>query len=263
MSLQQKYANELHCNEVMLLPYYIATMNIEHEYYERTGEYKPFEGICFVDTFELAEDKQFELPLFTEENTERVERLRKTKLFVIIGNPPYNAWQVNENDNNKNRKYKAMDSRVADTYVRDGTATLRNALSDPYVKAIRWASDKILDNGEGVVAFVTNNSFVDNISFDGMRRHLQEDYNLIHVVDLKGNIRKDSMRDRIPLGEKNTVFGLSAMVGVSISFFMKKKSCNEHNVFYAAADFRATRDEKFHLLETAGHVYSLPFELLS
>lgn len=260
-ALPHKFANELHCNEVMLLPYYIASMNIEHEYYDQTGEYKPFEGICLVDTFELAEEKQQSF-MFTTENTERVERLRRTKIFVIIGNPPYNSHQVNENDDNKNRKYKIMDRRVAETYSADSKATLRNKLSDPYVKAIRWASDKILDNGEGIVAFVSNNSFVDNVAFDGMRSHLLKDFNLIYVVDLKGNIRKDSMRDGISLGEKNTVFGLSAMVGVSISFFIKKRECAEHNVLYTAADFRATRDEKFRLLETAGQVYNAPVERL-
>ena len=189
-SLPQKYAHELHCNEVMLLPYYVASMNIEHEYYERTGEYKPFEGICLVDTFELAEDKQLSL-MFTQENTERVEKLRKTKLFVIIGNPPYNSKQINENDNNKNRKYKTMDKRVADTYSKDSTATNKNSLSDPYVKAIRWASDKILDNGEGIVAFVSNNSFMDNVAFDGMRKHLSHEFNLIYILDLAGNVRRE------------------------------------------------------------------------
>jgi predicted helicase len=260
-ALPHKYANELHCNEVMLLPYYVASMNIEHEYYERTGEYKPFGGICLVDTFELAEDKQLSF-MFTQENTERVERLKKTKLFVIIGNPPYNAWQLNENDNNKNRKYKRMDRRVVDTYSRDGSATNKSALSDPYVKAIRWASDKILENGEGVVAFVSNNSFVDNVAFDGMRKHLKEDFDLIYIVDLSGNIRKDSMRDGISLGEKHTVFGLSAMVGVSISFLIKKAGCEGHQIFYAQANFRATRAEKFHLLESAGHVYNLQLRAL-
>jgi predicted helicase len=255
-SLPQKYANELHCNEVMLLPYYVASMNIEHEYYERTGEYKPFEGICLVDTFDLAEDKQLSL-MFTQENTDRVERLRKTKLFVIIGNPPYNASQVNENDNNKNRKYKTMDKRVADTYSRDSSATNKNALSDPYVKAIRWASDKILDNGEGVVAFVSNNGFIDNTAFDGMRKHLENDFNHIYLVDLKGNIRKDSMRDGIPLGEKHTVFGLSAMVGVAISIFVKHRNCQERKMLYAETDFRASRAEKFRVLESVGQIYGL------
>jgi predicted helicase len=261
-SLEHKYARELHCNEVMLLPYYIASMNIEHAYYDKTLQYKPFEGICLVDTFELAEDKQYELPLFTEENTERVERLRKTKLFVIIGNPPYNTAQVNENDNNKNRKYKTMDRRVSETYAKDGTASNKNKLSDPYVKAIRWASDRIIDNGEGVIAFVTNNSFVENYAFDGMRKHLSKDFERIYIVDLKGNIRRDSMRDGISLGERNTVFGLSAMVGVSITFLVKTKKHDQHAIYYAETDFRATREEKFHFLEAAGF-YNLPCRMLS
>ncbi len=261
-SLEHKYAHELHCNEVMLLPYYIASMNIEHAYYEKTGEYKPFEGICLVDTFELAEDKQYELPLFTEENTERVERLRKTKLFVIVGNPPYNTAQVNENDNNKNRKYKTMDARVSHTYARDSVASNKNKLADPYVKAIRWATDKVLENGEGVVAFVSNNSFVDEVTFDGMRKHLTTDFDTIYLVDLKGNIRKDSMRDGISLGEKHTVFGLSAMVGVCISFLIKKKIRSPHQVNYWETDFRATRVEKFGFLDNASYVYKLRQKLL-
>ncbi|NWG18178.1 MAG: N-6 DNA methylase, partial [Chloroflexi bacterium] len=159
-ALPHKYAHELHCNEVMLLPYYIASMNIEHAYYEAVGEYAPFEGICLVDTFDLAEERQ--MRLFTEANSARVERQRQTDLTVILGNPPYNVGQINENDNNKNRKYAVIDRRVQETYTRAGTATLRNALSDPYVKAFRWASDRIRD--EGIVAFVSNNSFIDNIA---------------------------------------------------------------------------------------------------
>ncbi len=126
--LAPKYAEELHCNEVMLLPYYIASMNIEHAYYELTGNYRSFEGICLVDTFELAEAKQ--PSLFTEKKLERVERQRQTRIFVIIGNPPYNAWQINENDNNKNRKYPVMEGRVSDTYAKSSKATNKNALSE-------------------------------------------------------------------------------------------------------------------------------------
>src|SRR5450755_4607175 len=112
--LQYKYENELHCNEVMLLPYYIASMNVEHAYFERTGEYNAFPGICLVDTFELAESQQPRL--FTEANTQRVEQQKRTPIFVVIGNPPYNMGQVNENDNNKNRKYPGLDHRIAETY---------------------------------------------------------------------------------------------------------------------------------------------------
>ena len=141
-------------------------MNIEHEFYEATGRYQPFEGICLVDTFELAEDRQ--LLLLTPENTRRVESQKETPMFVIIGNPPYNVGQINENDNNKNRKYETMDARVKETYAKDSAATLKNKLSDPYVKAVSWASDRIGE--EGIVAFVTNNGFLDGVAFDGMRK---------------------------------------------------------------------------------------------
>ena len=159
IALDRKYTAdppELQCNEVMLLPYYIASMNIEHEFFTATNRYLPYEGICLVDTFEMAEGQQ--MSLFSAANTARVEKQKQTDMFVVIGNPPYNMGQVNENDNNKNRKYKTMDERIADTYVKDSKATLKNKLSDPYVKAIRWASDRIGE--EGVVAFVTNNGFL-------------------------------------------------------------------------------------------------------
>lgn len=213
--LAEKYGGELHCNEMMLLPYYIASMNIEHAFFDLTKTYQPFEGICLVDTFELAEGAQG--GLFTEENTARIERQKKEKLFVIIGNPPYNVGQVNENDNNKNRKYKQIDSRVAETYVKDSKATLRNKLSDPYVKAIRYAANKVKENGEGVIAFVTNNSFLDQIAFDGMRKHLAQDFDKIYVLDLGGNVRKNPKLS----GTTHNVFGIQ--VGVSINIFVKKR----------------------------------------
>lgn len=221
MDLKYKYLNELHCNEIMLLPYYIASMNIEHQFYEITGEYIPFQGICLVDTFQLVEDNQ--ISLFSEENTERVEKLKQTPIFVYIGNPPYNAGQANENDNNKNRKYPILDKRVSDTFAKDSKATNKNMLQDPYIKAFRMAIDKVIENGEGIVAYVTNNSFIDGIALDGMRKHLEDNFDKIYVVDLQGNIRRDSMKDGIALGEKHTVFGLGAMVGISITFLIKKK----------------------------------------
>ena len=211
--LPYKYANELHCNEVMLLPYYIASMNIEHEYYELTGTYQPFEGICLVDTFELAEGKQ--LPLFTEENTARVERQKRAPIFVIIGNPPYNAGQVNENDNNKNRKYPVMDERVSRDLWQRLQGHLQRKLTDPYVKAIRWASDRIGD--EGIVAFVTNNSFVSEITFDGMRKCLEDDFDAIYILDLGGNVRKNPKLS----GTTHNVFGIQ--VGVSINLLRQEE----------------------------------------
>ena len=213
-ALEDKYTTELHCNEVMLLPYYIASMNIEHEFYETMGAYRPFEGICLVDTFELAEDRQ--LPLFAPENTQRVESQKGTPMFVIIGNPPYNVGQINENDNNKNRKYPTMDARVAATYTKDSKATNKNKLSDPYVKAIRWASDRIGE--EGVVALVTNNGFLDGVAFDGMRKHLADDFDAIYILDLSGKHPQEPKTLR-----QNTQRFLGFQVGVSINFFIKRR----------------------------------------
>ena len=174
-ALEEKYRHELHCNEVMLLPYYIASLNIEQEFYQRTGTYLPFEGIALADTFELLEQQQREL--FTRENTERVERQKAADMFVVIGNPPYNMGQINENDNNKNREYETMDALIRKTYSQDSKARNKRPLSDPYVKAMLWASKRIGE--EGVVAFVTNNGFLDGIAFDGMRKHLAQDFTKI------------------------------------------------------------------------------------
>ena len=258
-ALEDKYGAELHCNEVMLLPYYIASMNIEHEFYEATGDYRPFEGICLVDTFELAENRQ--LPLFAPDNTRRVETQQETPMFVVIGNPPYNVGQVNENDNNKNRKYETMDARVKDTYAKASTATNKNALADPYIKAVRWASDRIGD--EGVVAFITNSGFLDGVAFDGMRKHLHQDFNRVYILDLKGNVRKDSMREGIPIGEKHTVFGLAAMVGIAVTFFVKSYQRQDHKIYYSEVDWKATRQEKFNLIENAVSVNGIKWKELA
>ena len=239
-ALKRKYASELHCNEVMLLPYYIASMNIEHEYYDATGGYEPFEGICLVDTFDLAEDRQMQM--FAPENTQRVESQKRTPMFVVIGNPPYNVGQVNENDNNKNRMYKTMDERVAETYVKDSKATNKNKLSDPYVKAFRWASDRIGE--EGVVALVTSNSFLDGIAFDGMRCHLEQDFTKIYHIDLKGNARTAGERRR---KEGGNIFDDQIRVGVGISFFIRKAGAKSEGAevwTFSVDDFLKAQDKQ-------------------
>ncbi len=212
--LKAKYQNELHCNEVMLLPYYIACMNIEHAFYELTGEYQPFEGICLVDTFELIEDRQMEM--FVPENTKRVQRQKEAPIFVIIGNPPYNVGQQNENDNNKNRKYPKLDKMVVETYAKDSKATNKNALSDVYVKAFKWATWRLEGRNEGIIAFVSNNSFLENIAFDGMRSYLEKEFSKIYVLDLGGNVRKNPKLS----GTTHNVFGIQ--VGVSVALLVKK-----------------------------------------
>ena len=272
--LEPKYRAELWCNEVLLLPYYIACLNIEHEFYEATGEYLPFEGISLVDTFELAEERQ--LSLLTQENTARVEKQKAAPMFVVIGNPPYNAGQQNENDNNKNRRYPAMDKRVQETYAQASAASTTKALRDPYVKSIRWGSDRVGE--EGIVAVVTNRSFLDSTSFDGMRQHLAEDFDEIYVVDLGGNARKG------PRVSNTNVFDIR--VGVSINFFVKNpcrrrdlpvsmrsrgtgpratgpEGDNAARIFYYRTDDAWNKHQKFAFLAEAEHLGNVPWQTLT
>ena len=250
--LEPKYRDELWCNEVLLLPYYIASLNIEHEFYEATGEYLPFEGISLVDTFDLAEERQ--LSLLTEENTARVEKQKASPMFVVIGNPPYNIRQVNENDNNKNRVYPAMDALIRGTYAKDSTASNKNSLYDPYVKSLRWASDRI--GKEGIVALVTNNSFLDGLAFDGMRKHLAADFDEIYILDLGGNARKDK------LVADASVFGIR--VGVSISLFVKRGEGQREpaRIFYYRTDDTWNKHQKFKFLAQSEHVGNVPWQTL-
>jgi predicted helicase len=240
-ALPQKYAEELHCNEIMLLPYYIASMNIEHAYMERAGQYSPFEGICLVDTFELSEFGQQSFA-FSDTNTARVLKQKKAPIFVVIGNPPYNVGQSNEDDQNKNRKYQHWDNRIKDTYTKDSKATLRNKLSDPYVKAFRWASDRIRNGG--VIAYVTNNSFIDQIAFDGMRHHLASDFSKLYILDLNGNVRQNPKLS----GTTHNVFGIQ--VGVAVSLLVKTTGHKgKGKIFHAEMPGDWKRGQKYRQLE--------------
>ncbi len=217
--LKHKYQNDLFCNEIMLLPYYIASLNIEHEYYERMKEYESFNGICFADTLELAEAQQ--LSLFVEENTERIQREKDAEIMVVIGNPPYNVGQKSENDNNKNRRYKVMDSRIHETYAKGSKATLTSKLYDAYVRFFRWATDR-LQGHDGIVCYISNNSFVDQIAFDSMRKHLLKDFSQIYHLDLHGNVRKNPKLS----GTTHNIFGIQVGVGITIAIraFQHSKS---------------------------------------
>ncbi len=208
--LERKYRRELFANEVMLLPYYVASLNIEHAYFDLQRRYETFPGLCFTDTLDLAQGKQ--LAMFAEANTDRVQKEQDAAITVIIGNPPYNVGQQNENDNNKNRKYPIVDGRIRETYAKDSKATNKNALNDAYVKFFRWASDR-LGGQDGVVCFVTNNSFVDQIAFDGMRKNLLDDFDQIYHLDMHGNVRKNPKLS----GTTHNVFGIQVGVGITIA----------------------------------------------
>ncbi len=249
-ALEHKYTHELHCNELMPLPYYIASMNIEHAFYEAMRIYRRFENICLDDTFKQAEELQF--LLFTPENTERAKKQRETDMFVIIGNPPYNVGQDHDSDNNPNPKHKTLEERIAATYAKDSKATNKNALADLYVKAIRWASDRIGD--EGVIAFITNNSFLDGLAFDGMRKHLAEDFDAIYILDLGGNARRG-----LKVSDAN-VFGIR--VGVSINLFVKKKGnpSDQAHIFYHRTDELWNKEQKFAFLKDREHIGNIAWQ---
>jgi predicted helicase len=200
----------------------------------------------------LAENQQKEL--FAPANTQRVRQQQQTELFVILGNPPYNAWQTNENDNNKNRQYPTVDNWIRDSYAKDSHATNKNALYDPYVKAIKWAAKRITH--EGIVAFVTNNSFLDSIVFDGMRKHLAQEFSKIYILDLGGNVRKNPKLS----GTTHNVFGIQ--VGVSINLFIKKRSKGITQIFYASLEETWRKEEKYRFLEQQRHNFNLAWQLV-
>ena len=239
--LAYKYAAEIHCNEVAILPYYIANLNIEYTYKQKMGTYAEFTNICFVDTLDNLgfgySGKQEALFGFGEENTARIKRQNERKISVIIGNPPYNANQKNENENNKNREYPEIDALIKKTYIKQSTAQ-KTKLYDMYARFFRWASNRLAANG--VLAFVTNNSFVNARTYDGFRQVAAEEFNEIYVVDLGGNVRQKEM---------GNVFGIK--LGVAISFFVKNAdSKGKCKIFYTRLD-AATAQEKLDLLRAA------------
>ena len=241
-ALKAKYSEELHCNEVLLMPYYIANMNIEHEFYVATNQYQPFDNLCLVDTFDLTAERQ--LSMFAPENTRRVERQKQTDMFVVIGNPPYNARQMDENDANKNRKYPELDRQIQETYAQASSATNKTSLYDPYVKAILWALNRI--DGEGVVAFITNHNFITGQAFDGMRKHLADACDAIYLLDLGGNVRKGHAGD-------SNVFDIQ--IGVSINLFVKTRQHNKTpaQIFYNGETAEMPKEATFEFLEKCEH----------
>lgn len=237
-SLAYKYDNDLFCNEIMLLPYYIASLNIEHAYYERTGEYRPFEGICFADTLALAEGQQ--PSLFVEENTERVQREKTSSIMVVIGNPPYNVGQKSENDNNKNRKYTVIDERIRKTYVKDSKASNKNSLYDAYIKFFRWATDRLGDR-DGIVCFVSNNGFFAGTAADGIHKHFLQDFTTMYHFDLKGDARTSGERRQI---EGGNIFDDKIREGIGITILIRSKQQQERGIWYHCVGDRWTAKQK-------------------
>ncbi len=218
--LRYKYKHEMHCNEVAILPYYIANLNIEFTYKQKMGEYEEFEHICFVDTLDHASSniKQMDLFAMSVENTQRIHNQNDRNISVIIGNPPYNAKQENFNQGNANRSYEAIDKCIKYSYVKEGKAQNQIVVYDMYTRFIRWASDRL--NKNGIIAFITNSSFIDALAYDGFRKVVENEFSEIYIIDLGGNVRKNPKLS----GTTHNVFGIQT--GVAISLMVKRESNN-------------------------------------
>jgi predicted helicase len=215
--LAWKYANEIHANEIVLLAYYIAAINIEAVYHSLSGgDYKPFEGICLTDTFQLYEQKPDLIAHLMPDNSNRRTRQKALDIRVIIGNPPYSVGQNTADDDAANVIYSGLDGRIRETYAARSNIRMVRALYDSYIRAIRWASDRIGD--AGVVAYVSNAGWLDANTADGMRKCLAEEFASIHVFHLRGNQRTSGERSR---REGGKIFGSGSRTPVAIALLVK------------------------------------------
>ncbi|WP_225850657.1 DEAD/DEAH box helicase [Pseudomonas monteilii] len=238
--LPHKYRHEIHANELVLLAYYIAAINIEAAYHgEVIDEYTPFEGICLTDTFQMYEKDDLVSALL-EDNSARRQRQKDLDIRVIVGNPPYSVGQGDANANNANVPYPSLDARIRDTYGARSEATNKNSLYDSYIRAIRWASDRIGD--AGIIGFVTNAGFVDASTTDGLRKCLNDEFSSLYVFHLRGNARTSGETRR---KEKDNVFGMGSRAPIAISLLVKNpnaEACGQIN-FNDIGDY-LSREEK-------------------
>lgn len=249
--LEHKYRHEIHANEIVLLAYYIAAINIEAVYQgeAKKNDYLPFEGICLTDTFQMYEGED-ELALYMPDNSERRTRQKELDIRVIVGNPPYSSGQSSANDNNANVGYPGLDGRLRDTYAARSTATNKNALYDSYIRAIRWASDRIGD--AGIVAYVTNAGWVDGNSADGLRACLADEFTDVYVFHLRGNQRTSGELSR---KEGGKIFGSGSRAPIAISVFVKNPNAEEHGrIFFHDIGDYLDQKQKLAIVRTFGAI---------
>ena len=254
--LERKYRKELHANEILLLAYYIASVNIEEAFRGQRGEdkgYEPFEGIILTDTFNLNKNKEeaqqeFDLPEWLPDNNERAENQQELPIQVIVGNPPWSTGQRSASDNNPNIEYPELEGRIRETYASRVDATLKNSLYDTYKMAIRWASDRI--QKQGVIAFVTNGSWIDGNVDSGVRACLAEEFSSIHVIHLRGNARTSGERRR---AEGGNVFGSGSRAPVAIAILVKNPNATHDGcrIRYRDIGDYLTREERLEALRGA------------
>lgn len=253
--LPYKYRNEIHCNEIMLLAYYIASINIEHAFHSRIGgEYESFPGAVLTDTFQMyEEDDPLDVEMFVD-NSERILRQMETPIHVLVGNPPWSVGQESINDNNANESYPTLDMRISDTYAARTQVTNKNSLYDSYIRAFRWASDRIGE--KGIISFVTNGGWLRSDSANGFRKCLAEEFNPIYVFDLRGNQRTQGEQSR---KEGGKVFGSGSRAPVAITLLVKNPESTEHcAIHYHDIGDYLTREDKLSIVNSS--VVAEPFE---
>jgi predicted helicase len=264
--LARKYANELHANEIVLLAYYIAAVNIENAYHDltKTRAYEAFEGICLTDTFQLGETDDGE-KLFSEmfpQNSARVQRQKRAPLRVIIGNPPYSVGQKSANDNAQNQSYPWLEKRIESTYGKASQATTVKALYDSYIKAFRWSTDRLDPVNGGVIAFVSNGGWLDGNSSDGFRKCLEEEFTSIYVLNLRGNQRTSGELSR---REGGKIFGSGSRTPIAITLLVKnpKQKQKKTTIYYHDIGDYLSREEKLMILRNASSIFGAHVNLSS
>ena len=257
-ALERKYGREIHANEIVLMAYYIASVNIENVFHDLMGpdrEYQPFGGICLTDTFQLGEEAADE-NLYSEQfptNSRRVIEQKKRPITVIVGNPPYSIGQKSANDNAQNESYPTLESRIEHTYVAQSEAALNKSAYDSYIKAFRWASDRLNEKEGGVIGFVTNGAWLDANGLDGMRKCLAREFSAIYVFNLRGNQRTSGELSR---KEGGKIFGSGSRTPIAITILVKKPKASDEaaRIYYHDIGDYLSREEKLNIIRNLGDI---------
>lgn len=256
--LARKYKGELHANEIVLLAYYIAAINIESTYHGLAGEYVPFDGIVLTDTFQTSESRDLVDTVVLPENSERVNRQKQQDIRVIIGNPPYSAQQESQNDNNQNLAYPSLDGQIRDTYAAKSNAANKKNLYDSYIRAIRWASDRI--NDKGIVAIITNGSFLDANNMDGLRKCLSQEFNHLYIFNLRGNQRTSGEESR---REGGKIFGSGSRAPIAVSIMVKDPACTSiFELHYHDIGDYLSREDKLAIIESFKSIEGIDWQTI-
>lgn len=266
--LERKYKHEIFANEIVLLAYYIASVNIENAYHDLSGkeQYEPFEGICLTDTFQMYETGEPTLDdkIFSE-NSDRVNEQRSKPITVVMGNPPYSVGQKSANDNAQNQTYEKLENRITDTYVALSEAGLNKSTYDSYIKAFRWASDIITIQktrlGGGIIAFVSNGAYLDGNAQDGFRKTIESEFSSIYVFNLRGNCRTSG---ELRKKEAGNVFGGGSRTPIAITILVRKlNQTGKAKIMYHDIGDYLSRDDKLKIISDFHDVSKLPMEKIS